>query len=198
MPVWSININVCPFCPPWQEACQSQLQGALQTSKHMPCTGARCRSTPIALQTRIYRPVISANNTNVPYCANGARRETHQNEQRLAVGHLPGIGKRFSRSKESCSPSLSISVNVKENSKVYCWTTENKVYDIAPGKNVRQQIVSVIIPWKSQLLSSGNATDEITVVTTPSLWMRASEQSFLTKATYCKCEIRGNGCGLLS
>lgn len=198
MPVWSININVCPFCPPWQEACQSQLQGALQTSEHMPCTGARCRSTPIALQTRIYRPVISANNTNVPYCANGARRETHQNEQRLAVGHLPGIGKRFSRSKESCSPSLSISVNVKENSKVYCWTTENKVYDIAPGKNVRQQIVSVIVPWKSQLLSSGNATDEITVVTTPSLWMRASEQSFLTKATYCKCEIRGNGCGLLS
>lgn len=107
--------------------------------------------------------------------------ETHQNEQRLAVGHLPGIGKRFSRGKESCSPSLSIRVNVKENSKVYCRAAENKVYDIAPGKNVRQQVVSVIIPRKSRLLSSGNATDEITVVTTPSLWLRASEQFLFNK-----------------
>lgn len=47
------------------------------------------------------------------------------------------------------------------------------------------------------LLSAGNAVDGITVVTSPRLGLFASDRFFILKrkATYCECQIRGNGCG---
>lgn len=102
MPEWGININVRPFCPAWQEACQSRLPvGERLTTPANTCPASKetlvltvegaslsCSAAGKRLlasyptHTRIFHPIHFA---QVVYIAPLVRKKTLAQEERLYV-----------------------------------------------------------------------------------------------------------------